>query len=78
MLRFFFLRGVDLYAGALCRGVLGGCRDGDGTALSFLSEGEEFCEHEVARGAGEFVDVGGCEVLGGNGVEDYNVDERLA
>lgn len=40
-------------------------------ALGLRGEGDELLEHHVAGGAGEVVDVGGGQALGGDGVEDW-------
>lgn len=44
---------------------------GDLLATSLLCKGDKLLEHEFARGAGKFVNVGGCEALGGDWLEDW-------
>lgn len=68
--RRFELLGVDVHGGARGRRILDGSRDGNGPALGLCSEGQELGEHELARGAGEFVDIGGGEALGGNRIQN--------
>lgn len=51
----------------------GGGSDGHGSALSLLGELDELGEHVLAGGASELVDVGGGEVLSGDGVKNYTV-----
>jgi len=53
-------------------------RVGDGTrsrgdllATSPFRKRDKLLEHEFAGGAGKLVDVGGCETLGGDGIEDW-------
>lgn len=47
--------------------------DGHGSALGLLGELDELGEHILTGSAGELVDVGGGEVLGGDGVKNYTV-----
>jgi hypothetical protein len=45
-------------------------RDGERSALGLFGQGDKLLEHQLAGGAGELVDIGGGQTLGGDGVED--------
>lgn len=59
-----------MHGGARGRRILDGGRDGSGPALGLCSQCQELGEHELARGAGEFVDIGGGEALGGDRIQN--------
>lgn len=64
---YLFVDGCALAGGgAVCGG------NGDWLTASLFCQGEELAEHQFTGGASEFVDIGGGEVGGGDGGQDYS------
>lgn len=67
---FLFFCYLDVDGGALAFGGAVCGRDGDWLATSLFRQADELAEHQFAGLTGEFVDVGGGEVCGGDGGQD--------